>query len=327
MIRPASAVWHARRGEAGYPECLEVLAARAPDALYGLGDRHLLGELDPAGTVTIVGSRRSGAYGRGVARDLGFGAAGAGLVVVSGMALGCDSEAHEGALDANGQTVAVLGGAPDSPYPHSKASLHARIIHSGGVVVSEHPPGTELRPGFFPARNRIMAALSGMSVIVEGAFRSGTSHTVREALAAGRDITAVPGPVNSSLSELPNSLLKDGVPMIRDAQDLLDAALGVGRTRVRGVGPELEPHLVAALLAVEGGASTCDAVALETRAEGRAAAVALARLELMGYVVGNAVGSYARTMLALPPPVPEPADQPALELVLSPGPDPLPETG
>ena len=302
MRRPASAVWRVWRGEAGYPECLEQLADRAPKALYGLGDLDLLREVDPDGTVTIVGSRRSGLYGREMARDLGFGAAAAGLVVVSGMAHGCDSEAHEGALDANGATIAVLGGAPDVPYPRSKASLHARLLDSGGVVFSEHPPGTELRPGFFPARNRIMAALAKVTVIVEGAFRSGTSTTVREAEGLGRELVAVPGPANSSLSELPNSLIKDGAPMICDAQDLLDATLGVGRLSVRGVGPELEPQLRVALLAVEGGASTCDAVALEARAEGGAAAVALARLELMGYVVGNAVGSYARTTLAAPAP-------------------------
>ena len=95
--------------------CLPDLDERAPDVLYGVGDRSLVSGLDPDRAVTIVGSRRSGAYGRGVAHELGFGAGAAGLIVVSGMALGCDSAAHEGALAAGGSTVAVLGNGPDIP--------------------------------------------------------------------------------------------------------------------------------------------------------------------------------------------------------------------
>ena len=263
MSAPASTGgWRIRRGEEGWPECLAELPAvdeKEPEVLFGLGDRGLLTQSDPDRTVTIVGSRRSGAYGRQVARDIGFGAASAGLLVISGMALGCDSAAHEGALDANGATVAVLGGPADVPYPRSKEPLYRRILASGGAVVSERPSGTEIHPSLFPARNRIMAALAGFVVIVEGAHRSGTQHTVKQAARLGREVLAVPGPVNSSLSELPNELISEGAAVVRDAQDLLDHVLGPGQTQVRGVGPVLDPELAEALIAVESGAGTCDA--------------------------------------------------------------------
>jgi DNA processing protein len=218
------------------------------------------------------------------------------------MALGCDSAAHEGALDAKGATIAVLGGPADVPYPRSREPLYRRILASGGAILSEQPSGTEIQPAFFPARNRIMAALAGWVVIVEGAHRSGTHHTVRQAVKLGREVLAVPGPVNSSLSELPNQLLAEGAPVVRDAQDLLDHVLGPGQTLVRGVGPELEADLREALTAVEAGAATCDAVSIALALDGTAAAVALARLELLGYVAGDAAGRYSRTQLA--PPLP-----------------------
>jgi len=295
-----SRVWSLRREGSGYPECLGDLGDRAPGVLYGLGDRDLVSGLNPDRAVTIVGARRSGAYGRGVAHELGYGAGSAGLVVVSGMALGCDSAAHEGALAAGGETIAVLGNGPDVPYPRSKAPLHERIVADGGAVIAERPPGTEPEPRFFPERNRIMAALSGAVVIVEGRHRSGTRHTANEAEQLGRDVGAVPGPVTSTLSELPNDLIRDGAAVVRDPQDLLDLGLGIGIVSVRGVGPALDRELVLALEAVEGGVATCDGVAVEAALDGRRAAVALARLELMGYVTADASGRYARTALSAP---------------------------
>lgn len=298
----AAAQWQVARGAAGYPDCLLELGADAPAMLFGRGARELLTEIDPDHAVTIVGSRRSSGYGLGVARNLGFGAAAAGLVVVSGMALGCDSEAHRGALDANGATIAVLGGGADFPSPPSRAPLYEQILAGGGLILSEHPPGTRPYRDAFPARNRIMAALSGVTVVVEAAVRSGTRHTADRAQQLGRELAAVPGPVTSSLSALPNELIHDGAAVIRDVHDLLDLGIGVGRLAVRGTGPALDAELEAALLAVEGGSATCDGVALAAGLDGSRAAVALARLELMGYVRGDAVGRYARTMLAPPAP-------------------------
>ena len=298
MSRPVQ--WTVARGDDSFPDCLLELGAEAPSELYGLGPPELLAGIEPEHAVTIVGSRRSGGYGLGVARDLGFGAAAAGLVVVSGLALGCDSAAHEGALDADGSTIAVLGGGVDVPSPPSRERLYRRILAAGGLILSEYPPGTRPHRESFPARNRIMAALSGVTVVVEAAIRSGTRHTADRAQQLGRELAAVPGPVTSSLSALPNELIHDGAPMIRDVHDLLDLGIGIGRLDVRGTGPALEPGLERALLAVEAGGATCDAVALAAGLEGSAAAVALARLELMGYVRGDAVGRYSRTALRPP---------------------------
>ena len=300
----SSASWRLEAGRDGWPtglSDLEQVGEGEPGTLFGLGSRELVTANDPDHTVTIVGSRRSGTYGRGVARELGAGAAGAGLVVVSGMALGCDSAAHEGALDANGATIAVLGGPADQAYPRSGKPLYERILAGGGAVISEHPSGTPVHAGFFPRRNRIMAALAGTVVIVEGSHRSGTSHTVRQAHKLGRDVLAVPGPVSSSLSQLPNQLIRDGARVVRDVQDLLDEVLGVGVVHARGVGPELEPDLAQILLSVEAGAATCDAVEMAVKEGGGRAAVALARLELMGYVAADVTGRYARTQLIAPP--------------------------
>ena len=281
-----------------------------PRALYGLGRRELVAGLEPERAVTIVGSRRPSAYGRAVTRRLARETASAGLVVVSGMALGCDAIAHAGALEAGGDTVAVLGSGPDVVYPRSHRSLHARIS-SVGAVVSEHPPRTAATKWSFPVRNRIMAALAQVTVVVEGQEASGTAITADLVARSSQMLAAVPGPVNSSLSALPNALLKDGAHLVRDAQDVLDLALGPGRTSVRGHGPALEPALAGALRALEGGARTCDAIAVELGVEGRQAAVAVARLELMGYVRVDTLGGLARTALVPPEGPPPGARAPA----------------
>lgn len=271
-------------------------AADACRALIGCGDPGLLGRLEPFDAVTVVGSRRASSYGREVARGLGGELAGAGLVVVSGLAFGIDGCAHRGALDAGGGTVAVLGCGPDVAYPAVHRSLWRRICERGAVV-SELPPGAPPWRWTFPARNRIMAALAGMTVVVEGASRSGSLITADLAADLGRDLGAVPGPVNSRSSAGPNALLAGGACVVRGAQDVLDAMLGAGVRRLDRGGPPLEPGLEPVLAAVEAGQGTCDGVAAATGLSGAAAGAALARLELLGYLVCSAVGSYSRTLL------------------------------
>ncbi|MGB7589522.1 MAG: DNA-processing protein DprA, partial [Solirubrobacterales bacterium] len=150
-------------------------AADAPQALIGRGDPGLLEKLTPDGAVTIVGSRRASTYGREVARTLGRDLSAAGLVVISGLAFGIDGCAHRGALDG-GLTCAVLGCGADVAYPAAHRSLWRQICESG-IVLSELPPGTGAWRWTFPARNRIMAALAGMTVVVEAAERSGSLIT------------------------------------------------------------------------------------------------------------------------------------------------------
>jgi DNA processing protein len=290
--------WSIRRAEEAYPESLTQLQ-EPPAALHGVGDRRALAELEHAATVTIVGARRASDYGLRTAEELGRDLAFAGITVVSGMAYGIDAAAHRGALAGGGCTLAVLGGGPDVVYPPSNRGLH-RQIAAAGAVVSEHPPGTETTKWSFPARNRIMAGLSCMTIVVEGAEPSGTLITAEVAVKLGRDVGAVPGQVGNRLAAGPHALIKDGAVLIRDAQDVLDTMLGIGRTAVVRSGPPVDPELEPVLDRVERGAGTPDAVAVEAGIAPHEASVALARLELLGYVVTNGSGRYERTSLSPP---------------------------
>ncbi|HWC47428.1 MAG TPA: DNA-processing protein DprA [Solirubrobacterales bacterium] len=285
--------WACCRHSTLYPDSLRD-APDAPWALIGRGDPRLLEGLEPFGTVTIVGARRATSYGREIAYELGRELARARMVVVSGLAFGIDACAHRGAVEA-GRTIAVLGCGPDVAYPASHRSLWRRICECG-LVISEFPPGATPWRWTFPARNRIMAALAGMTVVVEAATRSGSLITTDLAADLGRDLGAVPGPVTSRASAGPNGLLASGAHVIRDAQDVLDALLGPGRERIQPTLPNLDPDVEAALAAVEAGNSTCDAVATATGLSGPAAAAALSRLELLGYLTCTNLGSYMRTL-------------------------------
>jgi DNA processing protein len=291
----AAECWACCRHGDLYPDSLRD-AGDAPWALTGRGDPRLLDGLETFGAVTLVGARRATSYGREVARELGRELARAGMVVVSGMAFGIDGCAHRGALDG-GRTIAVLGCGPDVAYPSSHRGLWRQICESN-LVISELPPGAPPWKWTFPARNRIMAALAGMTVVVEAAKRSGSLITMDLAADLGRDLGAVPGPVTSRASAGPNALLASGAHVIRDAQDVLDAMLGPGRQVER---PDpigfLDPELQATLSAVEAGETTCDAVATATGLSGPAAAAALARLELLGYLTCSSLGVYSRTLM------------------------------
>lgn len=273
-------------------------AADAPRALIGRGDPCLLTRLEPESAVTVVGSRRATSYGREVARELGRELAAAGLLVVSGLAFGIDACAHRGALEA-GTTVAVLGCGADLAYPSSHRSLWRRIAGSG-LVLSELPPGTGAWRWTFPARNRIMAAIAGMTVVVEAAQRSGSLITADLAADLGRDLGAVPGPVNSRASAGANDLLAGGACLVRNGQDVLDAMLGPGVSTVERVGPSLEPELRDVLLAVEADAQTPDAIASRLDLSGAEASAALATLEALGYLSCSLTGVYSRTLLTAP---------------------------
>lgn len=293
----AAGCWACCRHDPAFPVGLHD-ADDAPWALIGRGDPALLGRLDPAGSVTIVGARRASTYGREVARELGRELATAGLAVVSGLAFGIDGCAHRGALDG-GLTVAVLGCGADVAYPASHRSLWRQIGESG-LVLSELPPGTGAWRWTFPARNRIMAALAGMTVVVEAAARSGSLITADLAANLGRDLGAVPGPVGSRLSVAPNGLLAGGACLVRDAQDVLDAMLGPGVRRIERAGPRLDAKQLAVLEALSLGAETCDAIAADLRLGGSEVAATLANLEALGYVNCSLVGVYTRTALQTP---------------------------
>lgn len=292
----AAGVWALCRHDPAFP-CGLLDIGDPPVLLTGRGDLALLAELKPDRCVAVVGARRATSYGRGVAQDLARGLAGD-LVVVSGMAKGIDAAAHRGALSGNGLTVAVLGSGADRPYPPSEERLYEEIVKRG-LVLSESLPGGEPFRWTFPARNRIMAAMAGMTVVVEAAERSGSLITSDLANQFGRDVGAVPGPVNAAMCAGTNNLLHDGAAVIRHAGDVLDAMLGPGRSHV-SAGPPLNTEERALLERLESGLSTLDALAAADPASIGQTAGALTRLELLGYVRRELSGAYGRTLLDLP---------------------------
>ena len=245
--------------------------------------------------VALVGARRASPYGLEAARTLGHELAVSGVPVVSGMALGIDSAAHEGALEAGGLTVAVLAGGADFVYPRSRAGLYRRIA-AEGLVVSELPPGTRPHRWSFPARNRIMAGLAAMTVVVEGTVSSGSLITAGFAEDLGRDLGAVPGQVTSTLAAGPNRLLAEGACVVRSAADVLDALYGPGvrpRRLAGDAAASLEPRLAELLAAVERGEGSPDALAADPAAAADVLA-SLTELELLGLVRRAAGGRYIR---------------------------------
>lgn len=232
-------------------------------------------------TVAVVGARACSSYGRSVARLLARELAAAGAVVVSGMARGIDGEAHRGALDARGLTVAVLGCGVDRDYPAAHAELARRICEQG-LVVSEYEPGIEPAPWRFPARNRIIAGLSRATVVVEARERSGALITADFALEEGREVLAVPGEITSALSAGTNALLRLGATPVTCAGDVLES-LGV-EVVAGDPSPTLGTDAAALLERLRDGALTADELVRRSSLEPAVASAALMELELAGAV-------------------------------------------
>jgi len=231
-------------------------------------------------SVAVVGARACSHYGTSVAASLARELAGAGVVVVSGLARGIDGAAHRGALQA-GTTVAVLGCGIDRDYPRTHASLAAEIVREG-LIVSEYAPGVEPAPWRFPARNRIVAGLTLATVVVEARERSGALITADLALDEGREVLAVPGEITSQLSRGTNHLLRLGAVPVTCAADVL-RVLGFDPPPAREP-PALEPRLELVRVTVADAATTADEVAQVTGQSARVVAAALAELELLGIV-------------------------------------------
>ena len=177
--------------------------------------------------VAIVGSRRPSPYGEAVAEQLGLELAQAGVVVISGLALGIDAAAHRGALNAGGVTVAVMGTGVDIVYPAAHSALAEAILAGGGALVSQFPDGTAPRRHNFPARNHTIAALADVVVVVEASEGSGALITAEAALHLHKEVMAVPGSVFSPLSVGAHQLLRDGAGLVQNSRDVL-AALSLG---------------------------------------------------------------------------------------------------
>ncbi|MDD2509664.1 MAG: DNA-processing protein DprA [Syntrophomonas sp.] len=202
--------------EPDYPPMLRNIYS-PPFMLYFRGYMESLEEL----CLAVVGSRAASDYGRTTARKLGNNLASRGISVVSGMARGIDAEAHRGALDAGGRTVAVLGSGLNVIYPRSNTRLYHEIIEHG-VVISEFPLDTNPDARNFPMRNRIISGISRGVVVVEARARSGALITADFALEQGRDVFAVPGPINRESSLGANNLIKQGAKLITGVEDIIE---------------------------------------------------------------------------------------------------------
>lgn len=204
-------------GEPGYP----TLLAHIPDPpllLYIKGRGELLGRP----SLAIVGSRNASTQGKANAGAFAEALSGAGLCIVSGLALGIDAAAHEGALRARGGTVGVIGTGPDLVYPSRNRALFERM-EEAGCIVSEYPVGTPPLPGNFPKRNRIISGLAAGVLVVEAAAQSGSLITARQAAEQGREVFAIPGSIHAALAKGCHVLIREGAKLVDTAADVLEA--------------------------------------------------------------------------------------------------------
>jgi DNA processing protein len=286
-------------GDAEYPKSLLDLPD-PPAFLFTLGSLAALAV--PA--LSVVGTRRATGAGERTAYRFGAAVAAAGGSLVSGMALGIDAAAHQGALDANGTTVAVLGGGVDVPYPRSSRGLYD-AIKERGVVISEAVPGTPPLSHNFPRRNRIIAALGQAVVVVEAGARSGARITAEAAMDIGRPVGAVPGSIDVPQCEGSNALLRTGAAVIAGPEDALllaglSARPGQANAATASASPADEngvifsaddPETRAVLGAVRHGAANLVDVARETSLPARTIGAALVALEIGGVLWTDHMGA------------------------------------
>ena len=244
-----------------YPEKLRNIP-NAPVQLYCAGDISLLKER----SVAMVGSRRHTAYGKNVALMIGRRLAERGITVTSGLALGIDAYSHEGALEADGRVIGVLGGGIEVMGPARNKNLMMRGLDAGGLVVSEYEPTFQAQTYTFPARNRIISGLSDAVIVVEAGMNSGTLITSNHAAQQGRPVYAVPGPINSQFSIGCNLLIRDGAMPLVLVDDLIrDLGLGTspGKKNCSNVNLAGDELVIYEALARMGGA-TVDEIVRET---------------------------------------------------------------
>ena len=235
-----------------------------------------------------MGTRKPTSYGREVASRFARELAQAGVVIVSGLALGIDATAHRACLDSGGTTIAVLGNGLHRLYPVANRALGERIIHEGGAVISEYPEGTEPYPSNFLQRNRLVSGLADAVVIIEAASRSGTLNTAMHALAQGRDIFAVPGNITSPLSAGCNHLLRQGAAPATSAADILEAIMPPTPTQATQAALPLgsTPLETAIINLIASGIRQGDELQKASGASASEFTSALTMLEINGSIVG-----------------------------------------
>jgi DNA processing protein len=282
------------------PEYPALLAhtSRAPAVLYVLGDVSAL----HTPQLAMVGSRSSTQSGRETARDFAEFFSRAGLTITSGLALGIDAASHEGALRANGRTIAVCGTGLDRIYPRRNAAL-ANRIRERGALVSEFPPRTQPFRAHFPQRNRIISGLSFGTLVVEAARHSGSLITAQHAVEQGREVFAIPGSIHNPLSRGCHKLLREGAKLVESADDVLSELLNflqpqplASHVEVGGAPPVLDKDYEILLDALGFEPAGIDILVARTGFPGESIASMLLALELRGHVELHAGGRYGRVL-------------------------------
>jgi DNA processing protein len=280
------------RGDPEFPPLLRDIPD-SPPLLFAMGDLSLLDR--PA--VAIVGSRDHSDYGAATCHAAATAAAGAGIAVVSGMARGLDALAHLAALDAGGPTIGILGNGLGVVYPAANRALYRRVADHG-LLLTEFPPGERPGVGAFPRRNRLISALARVTLVIEAAEASGTLITVGTALAQGKDVMALPGPITSPTSAGTNRLIRDGAEPYLGVEDLLahypEVAAGADHSPAPSSNAHGEPVQVpedldaderVVFLAVASSARPLDDLIAELSLGAGRTLSAISRLELAGLVV------------------------------------------
>lgn len=281
-----------------YPAALRSLPD-APAWLFGLGDVDLLNI--PA--IAMVGSRNPSMAGAETARDFARSLAGAGLVIVSGLATGIDAAAHSGALDARGMTIAVTGTGLDRIYPARNRKL-GHAIAERGLMISEFALGTPAARGHFPRRNRIIAGLATGTLVVEAALRSGSLITARQSLEAGREVFAIPGSIHNPLARGCHQLIRSGAKLVETADDVLEEIAPQLRTDTPplqspqgnspGDGNALDAEHHRLLQCVDHGPTRVDDIIQRSGLGADAVSSMLLILELQGHIAPAPGGAFTR---------------------------------
>jgi len=283
-------------GDPRYPQRL-LESPDAPLLLYLQGDLTKLGQP----SLAMVGSRRATAQGLDTARSFAAALAQGGLTIISGLAQGIDKAAHEGALDTDAGTIAVVGNGLDRVYPAAHRDLAHRIAQRG-LLVSEYAPGTPPLPEHFPQRNRIISGLSLGTLVVEAALRSGSLITARLASEAGREVFAIPGSIHAAQSQGCHALIKQGAKLVETPQDVLDelpsAAPPGARTTAALPSPVDDSDGDPLLAALGHAPTTLDAIQARTGLPTGELMARLLELELLGRVARLPGNLYQRRSLA-----------------------------
>ena len=287
-------VWFVTLQDKEYP-CLLKQIDNPPFVLYGKGDKGCFNDLNHF--VGVVGTRKVTNYGRQVTELLTAELVNARCVIVSGLALGVDAIAHQTTIENNGKTIAVLGSGVDICYPSSNSKIYNEIVSEYGAVISEYPLGMKPSIGSFPSRNRIIAGFSQAVLVTEGAEDSGSLITASNALEFGRKVFAVPGPITSSLSKGPNSLIGKGAKLVTSGGDILRELGLQGDKRDTGAksgrlikGETKEEQKILDLLQNE--ELSFDEIVKRTKSDSSKMSILLSMMEIKGMIVAQDGGMF-----------------------------------